>query len=613
MSSLFEERLQQVLEAAKEEPSGTPRTVPAFVVTGHGQVQAVLPSDGNDMLLARLAVESFPSPPVRPILEEVLPPAPLLDICFEAPPPRGLSQDLFLLPSSGARTAVEFRPCKDVSLSLVDRAAWTETEVPVTDVDPAVGVAESQEKLREVSGRKLGQEKRAPQPGPADLVRQTELSRRLLEAVLTDDPSGLGDEFFSLPGVPGYRRPVGNASDELIAPRRGKKTELAVPSFSAGGRNESAGGGVVEVEGELVPILSFDELTHALEPLPSDLPVPAHESDHSPQTPSTAPSFFLTEEMEMATARPDEEADSLLRETALLSVPAAQPTAVDWAETRVLPESDFDALRPRLALRFPFELDGFQKQAVLRLERRESVFVAAHTSAGKTVVAEYAIAMCLKHKTRAVYTSPIKALSNQKYRDFKTKFGDVGLITGDVSTSYLLHIRLLIQHLSIGVNPDASCLLMTTEILRSMLYRGADLIRDIEVVIFDEVHYVNDAERGVVWEEVIIMLPDAVNLVFLSATTPNTREFSEWIGRTKRRRVFVVGTTRRPVPLQHFLMHDNEFYRLMKGDSGFDGAAVAAAVKHERDKNKPKPASAEAQKAASSRAVEKVGVLIRYN
>lgn len=153
---------------------------------------------------------------------------------------------------------------------------------------------------------------------------------------------------------------------------------------------------------------------------------------------------------------------------------------------------------------------------------------------------------------------------------------------------------------------------MTTEILRSMLYRGADLVRDIEVVIFDEVHYVNDAERGVVWEEVIIMLPAAVNLVFLSATTPNTKEFSEWIGRTKRRRVYVVGTSRRPVPLQHFLLYDNEFYKLMRGDSGFDSSAVAAAVKHERDKSKPKPASAEAQKAASSRALEKVRDLQYY-
>ena len=115
-------------------------------------------------------------------------------------------------------------------------------------------------------------------------------------------------------------------------------------------------------------------------------------------------------------------------------------------------------------------MDTFQKQAILRLERKECVFVAAHTSAGKTVVAEYAIALATKHMTRTIYTSPIKALSNQKYRDFKDKFEDVGLITGDIS-----------------MNPEASCLIMTTEILRSMLYRGADIVRDIEWVIFDEV------------------------------------------------------------------------------------------------------------------------------
>jgi antiviral helicase SKI2 len=187
----------------------------------------------------------------------------------------------------------------------------------------------------------------------------------------------------------------------------------------------------------------------------------------------------------------------------------------------------FHELVPKMALEFPFDLDQFQKEAVYHLEQNESVFVAAHTSAGKvsktkrekelfelirflmqTVVAEYAIALCAKHMTRAIYTSPIKALSNQKFRDFKETFGDVGLITGDVS-----------------IRPEASCLIVTTEILRSMLYKGADLIRDVEWVIFDEVHYINDLERGVVWEEVIIMLPAHVNIILLSATVPNTFEF----------------------------------------------------------------------------------------
>ncbi|RHZ22476.1 hypothetical protein DYB37_003069 [Aphanomyces astaci] len=184
----------------------------------------------------------------------------------------------------------------------------------------------------------------------------------------------------------------------------------------------------------------------------------------------------------------------------------ATTASFEWASVAEVDVSDFDS-KEDLAMKFPFELDSFQKQAVVHLENHDCVFIAAHTSAGKTVVAEYAIAMSQKHMTRTIYTSPIKALSNQKYRDFRTKFGvdNVGLITGDVS-----------------INPEASCLVMTTEILRSMLYRGADVIRDIEWVIFDEIHYLNDSERGVVWEEVpggeIIPIVDASTNQFLSAS-----------------------------------------------------------------------------------------------
>ena len=263
-----------------------------------------------------------------------------------------------------------------------------------------------------------------------------------------------------------------------------------------------------------------------------------------------------------------------------------------WASTDALPDSVFELLRPHLAMTYPFELDFFQKQAVMRLERRESVFVAAHTSAGKTVVAEYAIAMAKKHMSRTIYTSPIKALSNQKYRDFVEKFGDdVGLITGDMS-----------------INPDASCLIMTTEILRSMLYRGSDTIRDIEWVIFDEVHYVNDAERGVVWEEVIIMLPDRINLIFLSATTPNTIEFSDWIGRTKQRKVYVTSTSKRPVPLQHYFFHDDEVYLLMSQDGRFQPSAIQSAVARVKQKSMMKEKSAENAAMGLQRQQEKAAI-----
>ncbi|KAG7949566.1 hypothetical protein I3843_13G069100 [Carya illinoinensis] len=209
----------------------------------------------------------------------------------------------------------------------------------------------------------------------------------------------------------------------------------------------------------------------------------------------------------------------------------------------------FYELVPDMALEFPFKLDKFQKEAIYYLEKGESVFVAAHTSAGKTVVAEYAFALASKHCTRAVYTAPIKTISNQKYRDFCGKF-DVGLLTGDVS-----------------LRPEASCLIMTTEILRSMLYRGADIIRDIEWVIFDEVHYVNDIERGVVWEEVIIMLPRHINFVLLSATVPNTAEFADWIGRTKRKEIRVTVTTKRPVPLEHCIFYSGELYKVCESET----------------------------------------------
>jgi ATP-dependent RNA helicase DOB1 len=162
--------------------------------------------------------------------------------------------------------------------------------------------------------------------------------------------------------------------------------------------------------------------------------------------------------------------------------------------------------------------------------------VSAHTSAGKTVVAEYAIAMSLRDKQRVIYTTPIKALSNQKYREFHEEFQDVGLITGDVT-----------------INPTASCLIMTTEILRLMLFRGSEIMREVGWVVFDEIHYMRDRERGVVWEETIILLPDTVHYVFLSATIPNARQFAEWIAHLHHQSCHVVYTDFRPVPLQHYI------------------------------------------------------------
>jgi antiviral helicase SKI2 len=240
--------------------------------------------------------------------------------------------------------------------------------------------------------------------------------------------------------------------------------------------------------------------------------------------------------------------------------------------------TNFRELVPDMAREYPFELDTFQKEAVYHLENGDSVFVAAHTSAGKTVVAEYAIALAAKHMTKAIYTSPIKALSNQKFRDFRLTFDDVGILTGDVQ-----------------IRPEASCLIMTTEILRSMLYRGADLIRDVEFVIFDEVHYVNDLERGVVWEEVIIMLPEHVTLILLSATVPNTYEFASWVGRTKKKDIYVISTSKRPIPLEHYLWAGKGMYKIVTADKKFidNGWKEANDVMSGKDKIKT-PAAKEA-------------------
>lgn len=205
-------------------------------------------------------------------------------------------------------------------------------------------------------------------------------------------------------------------------------------------------------------------------------------------------------------------------------------------------------------LKYKFELDCFQKVAVSCVHRHESILVSAHTSAGKTVVARYAIACALANNSRVVYTSPIKALSNQKYKELRDEFGkgNVGLMTGDRT-----------------IDKDAPCLVMTTEILRMMLFTGDMLIHELSWVIYDEVHYMRDPDRGVVWEESIILLPHAVRFVFLSATIPNAREFSEWIAKIHNQVCHVVYTEYRPVPLRYYLapLGDTKLYLVRDADS----------------------------------------------
>lgn len=218
---------------------------------------------------------------------------------------------------------------------------------------------------------------------------------------------------------------------------------------------------------------------------------------------------------------------------------------VDYVEQSV-------TIHEKPAKEYSFALDPFQKAATEYVEADESVLVAAHTSAGKTVVAEYAIAKCFRDNQRVIYTSPIKALSNQKFRDLQSEFEDVGLLTGDVS-----------------INPTAKCLVMTTEILRSMLYRGSELCREVKWVIFDEIHYMRDAERGVVWEESIVLLPHSVRLVFLSATIPNAAQFASWIATIHRQPCHVVYTDFRPTPLVHYAFAGNGLHLVVDENSAF--------------------------------------------
>lgn len=205
-------------------------------------------------------------------------------------------------------------------------------------------------------------------------------------------------------------------------------------------------------------------------------------------------------------------------------------------------EVDFYLAGRKLSRSFPFQLDTFQKKAVYHIERGENVFVGAHTSAGKTVVAEYAIAKSFENKAKVIYTSPIKALSNQKFQEFGQKFENkVGILTGDVT-----------------LKPDANCLIMTTEILRNRLLKESGTLANTDWVIFDEVHYINNEERGTVWEETIILLPKNVGIVMLSATIENVQEFADWVSRVTAKRLHVIKTFFRPVPLQHFLFIRDE-------------------------------------------------------
>ena len=222
-----------------------------------------------------------------------------------------------------------------------------------------------------------------------------------------------------------------------------------------------------------------------------------------------------------------------------MSTPPAEPSPAErYAAARRRAEVDRSELGQfRELLGFP--LDDFQVDACQALERGSGVLVAAPTGAGKTVVGEFAVHLALASGRKAFYTTPIKALSNQKYSDLVRRYGadQVGLLTGDTT-----------------INGDAPVVVMTTEVLRNMLYAGSTTLQGLGFVVMDEVHYLADRFRGPVWEEVIIHLTDDVQLVSLSATVSNAEEFGDWLA-TVRGDTTVVVSEHRPVPLgQHVLV-----------------------------------------------------------
>ncbi|CAN5636989.1 RNA helicase [soil metagenome] len=227
---------------------------------------------------------------------------------------------------------------------------------------------------------------------------------------------------------------------------------------------------------------------------------------------------------------------------ATTNIPLA--TSDDESDAHVQPivgefEPDISSHIDQFEAMYPFPLDDFQRTAIASFERGDSVMVAAPTGSGKTVVAEYGIYASFRTTGRVLYTAPIKALSNQKFRDLRTIYGnDIGLLTGDISE-----------------NRNARVIVMTTEILRNMLLQSPWELDDVECIIFDEVHYLADPDRGTTWEESIILCPEHIQLICLSATVTNAEEIAGWIGRTHRT-VRLVTHTARPVPLALYLFND---------------------------------------------------------
>ncbi|MGR8011522.1 DEAD/DEAH box helicase [Streptomyces hypolithicus] len=226
-----------------------------------------------------------------------------------------------------------------------------------------------------------------------------------------------------------------------------------------------------------------------------------------------------------------------------------------YAAARIRAAEQATALAPFREL-YDFDLDPFQIESCQALEAGKGVLVAAPTGSGKTIVGEFAVHLALAEGRKCFYTTPIKALSNQKFQDLVKRYGadKVGLLTGDNS-----------------VNADAPVVVMTTEVLRNMLYAGSQALLGLAYVVMDEVHYLSDRFRGAVWEEVIIHLPESVTLVSLSATVSNAEEFGDWLD-TVRGDTEVIVSEHRPVPLWQHVMAGRKTYDLFEeSDDGRGG------------------------------------------